>query len=382
MIIRLDRLGTVEEMANNIKELETDHKVNGIMILACDANEFTSEAVESIITQCDKQIWGGIFPGIIYENERLEKGTILVGLPQTVKTVVVEGLSDKSTEIEMQIQSLEKENLKGKTMFVFVDGLSSGIVALKEILFDCLGLVPNYVGGGAGSVSFVQKPCIFTNKGLIADAAVLALADIPSGIGVAHGWQPVSEPFKVTEVDRNRIISLNWKPAYQVYRETVEKLSGKSFDQYEFFDLAKGYPFGIIKVAKEMVVRDPIAQLKEKEIICVGEIQENSFVYILKGDKNSLIQGAEEARQLAERSYMEIGLSASAKPTATLFIDCISRVLFLQHDIIEELESVRGDTPMIGALTLGEIANTGKVYLEFYNKTSVVGLLGVYIDGL
>jgi hypothetical protein len=50
--------------------------------------------------------------------------------------------------------------------------------------------------------------------------------------------------------------------------------------------------------------------------------------------------------------------------------------LFLEKNFAYELEAVHdGQMPLIGALTLGEIANNGKDYLEFYNKTSVVGVL-------
>ncbi len=42
----------------------------------------------------------------------------------------------------------------------------------------------------------------------------------------------------------------------------------------------------------------------------------------------------------------------------------------------DEIDAVFEEgTPLIGALTIGEIANSGTDYLEFYNKTSVVGML-------
>ena len=56
-------------------------------------------------------------------------------------------------------------------------------------------------------------------------------------------------------------------------------------------------------------------------------------------------------------------------------MDCISRVLVFQSDYIEELEVVYTGNPLLGAVIIGEIANTGKNYIEYYNMTSVVGLL-------
>ena len=57
-----------------------------------------------------------------------------------------------------------------------------------------------------------------------------------------------------------------------------------------------------------------------------------------------------------------------------MFIDCISRVLFLEKDFEKELAAVYDPKyPLFGALTIGEIANNKHDYLEFYNKTSVVG---------
>ena len=57
-------------------------------------------------------------------------------------------------------------------------------------------------------------------------------------------------------------------------------------------------------------------------------------------------------------------------------MDCISRVLFLEGDFDLEMKAARiPDLPMVGVLSIGEIANSGQDYLEFYNKTAVVALV-------
>lgn len=353
-----------------IQRVADDPSVRSLMVLACDADKLEAHALDPVLRSCPKPIFGGIFPRIIHDLRDLEHGALVIGLRSEVRCGVIPGLSDPEGDYFGAILDLFGEvDPTEQTMFVFVDGLSTRITALIDALFNCLGLLPNYIGGGAGSLSFQQKPCLFTNQGLLQDAAILALADTRSSIGVAHGWAPISDAYKVTEADRNTVISLNWRPAFEVYKEVVEAHSGRSFAAEPFFDLAKSYPLGIAKLDAEMIVRDPIV-LDGTRLVCVGEVAEGGHVHILSGNLDSLVAGAGHARELAEAGMA----GAAGADRSMLFVDCISRVLFLEKDFDRELKVVDMGLPLFGALTLGEIANTGDAYLEFYNKTSVVGI--------
>jgi hypothetical protein len=373
MIIEVDRAGTVAGFKSIINDLLTDDQVQGILILACDANDFSPSDVDELLGEIPVPVLGGIFPEIIYGAEKLTKGTIVAGLPVEPVVRVIPRLSDMTAEYDEIIDNEIAEVGQTKTMIVLVDGLAQRISALIDSLFHLYGLDFDYIGGGAGSLSFEQKPCLFTNHGLIQDAAVLGLLTIESGIGVSHGWQRISGPYQVTEVDRNVIKSLDWQPAFDVYRQVVESASGETFTADNFFDIAKRYPFGVNKLGAEHIVRDPIVLGENGALVCVGEVPEESYVDILAGDVASLVDAAGTALNRGQAAY-----EGSSPPSTTLFIDCISRVLFLEDEFDQELKAVYDkQTPMIGALTLGEIANSGQDYLEFYNKTAVIGVLEV-----
>ncbi len=203
---------------------------------------------------------------------------------------------------------------------------------------------------------------IFTNLGLKSDCALLGFSKLKSSIGVKHGWEKISEELQVTSSKDNEIYEINYRDAFDVYKETVEEFSKMKFTNDNFFDIAKGYPLGIGKISGELVVRDPITS-NGKSLLCVGAVPQNSFVYILQGEAKKLIEAASQASKNAEFKGEHF----------TLFIDCISRVLFLENEFSKEIDSIeKTGYQLIGALTLGEIANNKDHYLEFYNKTSVV----------
>jgi hypothetical protein len=371
MKIELERTGTVTGFKRLLDEMFIDPNIRGIFILACDANNFSPETTDAVLQEISIPVFGGIFPEIIYGQEKLSRGTILAGLPVTPNIQIIPHLSYMEQDYDDVLDDVLPDIGTAKTMFVVVDGLSKRISALIDSLFNIFGLELNYIGGGAGSLSFQQKPCLFTNSGLLQDSALLALCDLQSGIGVQHGWKSISGPFKVTEVDCNIVKTLDWEPAFDVYRKIVEHASGKRFQDDNFFDIAKGYPLGINKLGTEKIVRDPVTLGNNGELICVGEVPEECYVDILSGDVASLIEAAGNALRLSLDAF-----PGQAARRTTLFIDCISRVLFLEKEFQRELQAAFDeDTPLFGALTLGEIANSGKDYLEFYNKTAVIAAL-------
>lgn len=373
MDIYVDKSPSIKGFREIIDKAVKNKDVNSLFVLSCDANGFSPETVNPVLKSIPMPVFGGIFPAIIHGKEKMETGTIVAGLARKVRTVVIPQLSDKDADYVKIIDDTTPEIGDIKTMVVLVDGLAKRISAFINSLFTVFGLENNYIGGGAGSLSMKQKPCLFTNQGLVHDSAVLALLDVDSGVGVNHGWESVSGPFRVTEAKQNRIITLEWKPAFEVYKEVVEAHAERVFDKDNFFDIAKAYPFGIAKIGTERVVRDPIMVEPDQSLVCVGEVPEGSYIDILKGDEASLIQAAGKALALSKKAFKA---KSQKESSISIFIDCISRVLFLEERFNKELEAVYDENlPLIGACTIGEIANSGNDYLEFYNKTSVVGLL-------
>lgn len=314
---------------------------------------------------------GGIFPRIIHGENIYSSGAVISLLPVAGKTLLVKDIGADTIDILDQLSEMSIP--KKSTALILVDGLSASIHHFLSQLFQKLGTSVKYLGGGAGYIDFQQRPCIFCRQGIYQDAALITFITADSELGIRHGWTRIAGPFVATKSEGNIVKELNWIKAYDVYKEVVEQESGLHFDETTFFDIAKGYPFGIYSEGQEDIVRDPVQVNDEKELVCVGEVPENAVLNILKGEKNTLVNSAEQAI----KDCLGPGLN---KIESCLVMDCISRVLFLEDDFKEELMAIKkeiesNNSPVIaeGALTFGEIASREQGILEFYNKTIVIG---------
>ncbi|WP_299605858.1 FIST C-terminal domain-containing protein [uncultured Aquimarina sp.] len=355
---------------NVAKTIKEKSKGRNVVLSIPDNYPVDVEMLIEELNKLDVQFMGGIVPKIIYQNMVLDEGVVANFLDHVVTQFVIENIREK----DFTIPQIPFEREKDYCAFTMLDGLTGNISHYLSEVYRVLGNNCLYLGGGAGSLTLEQKPCVFSNEGFFMNAAITVVYEGSGSLGVQHGWEKIEGPIIATKTDKNVIQELNWRNAFEVYKEIVEADSNKEIGKENFFDIAKSYPFGVVKDNSECIVRDPIATNEKGELICVGEVFNNTVVDVLKGNRCSLVKSAEKAAKMAIENFSD--------PRSGVIIDCISRALFLEEEFQNELDTVvdllkeQNDQMFIGgALTLGEISSFNG-YLELFNKTIVVGLFG------
>ena len=351
-----------------LNQLNKEKETKAILFLMADADHYSESELTPLLNSCSKPIIGGIFPELIFEGERKEKGVLLLPLSFELKAQVFD-LSKDVDIYQKQLEEVQKDSMNPlSSLFVFIDSLAQRKSQFIETLFNFFGVNTTYIGGGAGSLSFDKLACIISNEGLHENSAIIGWGNQKMSLGVAHGWHSFSNVLKVTETENNCVKTLNWRPAFEVYKETVELHSNIKLTTENFPEIAKSYPLGIEKLDAEMVVRDPFKNCPNG-LHFVDAIQEGEYVKVLHGNLESLIRGAEIAKELALSKLCE-----NMDQNSLFCIDCISRVLFMRESFSKELDVISKNKQLSGVLTIGEIANEGDSFLEIYNKTIVLGV--------
>lgn len=358
----MDACFVTDNLPDTLRAQAADPAVAGLLVLVANKRAADLPAIDTVVRDLSVPVFGGVFPGVFFEGEKHEHGAVAVSLSTEPSTAVVTDLSDAETAIRPQLRT--KVPTPGETTaFVFVDSHTTRIGTFVERLFESYGVDCRFLGGGTGELSADQDPSVITNEGVLSDAAVLATVEVPSELGVNHGWREVDGPFRVNDADGTTLSTLGAESAFDVYRRVVEADSGRTLTRENFFDVAKSYPFGISRLHGERIVRDPFKLSADGDITCFGRVPEGEYLHVLTGDESSLIQAARTA-------------ASEVRPTeggCLCVFDCISRVQYLADNFHADLDAIGTDNePAFGALTIGEIANGDGGHLEYYNKTIVV----------
>ncbi|MBU2894608.1 FIST C-terminal domain-containing protein [Colwellia sp. D2M02] len=355
-----------------------------LLILSCNQNNYTPAQLDPILTQLDLPVCGGIYPLIIHQKNVLEQGSLIIGFNEHINIANFTHLSAIKTEKALEAYLSDPQyaiTIAESSLLMFYDSLVNGVENFLDTLFELLDHDISIAGGGAGNLDFIQKPCIYSNQGLLSDTIQLAALPYDLSIGIAHGWETFKGPFLVSEAQGQTVHSLNYLPAFETYKNIIESESDYCFDTDDFFEIAKHFPLGIEDINHNLIVRDPILAINN-QLQCLGNVPVNSMVYLLKSNIDSLIDSAKQAaitsltptRNTITTSINDL-TQYKHEFSATMVFDCISRDLYMQEDFSREIAVIAQQCQhnnLFGVLSLGEIAKNKSGAIRLLNKSTVI----------
>jgi hypothetical protein len=358
--------GTLAQLDSLLRDITHVCAPDGLVILGCVENNIDEETADQYFRQMSVPVGGGLFPSIIHNQQVHKTGWLVYAVHGELGVTCT---TDVSRDMQTGITQLSKKsdgNSDAEIRLVIVDAHATSISSFLSKEYDRSSVSTKFFGGGAGSLTSTTTRCIICNSGLLRDAAVVLRITGHCGVGVSHGWRATSPILRATSTSGNTVHELNFRPALEVYSELIKTEFHADIDPDDLIGTASMFPLGIRRLGGSIIVRDPIASTDQGGLVCVGEFDDNCFVYVLSSTMGELLASTASAVQQAEK---DLGKKTAHK----IVFDCISRFLLMKDQFNSELTMLEGGVVATsGVLSIGEIASSNDGFLEFYNKTTAV----------
>ena len=259
-----------------------------------------------------------------------------------------------------------------KVLLLLTDGLAGDQQEIVRGAYGEVGAAVPLVGGCAGDDLKMKITHQFVDGEILTDSVVAAAlgSDAPMGIGVRHGWRRVGEPMLVTRSDGNRVLTIDDRPALDVYLERLDAPADVQTDPAAFTFFAQTHPLGLARRSGEEAVRFVgEADFEERSLGCIAEVPQGGIAWFMEGDDESVLDATDAACTDALA-----GLEGRS-PLGMIAFDCIARRGVLGDEgvkaEIDRVAATAPGAPVAGFYTYGEIARTHGVS-GFHNQTLVV----------
>ncbi|MEM1089155.1 MAG: FIST C-terminal domain-containing protein [Pseudomonadota bacterium] len=332
-----------------------------LMVLASHGVPDGLSALAKALHARNVPAFGAAFPGLFADNAFYETGAI--GLPVALRAAprIVED-SRSAWALLPESASVDQSDSK-HTALLFYCSPNYEVSELITQVYDRWGPMASYLGGGAGSAFYRGGPSVFAGPDTTNRGAVFAIATMRTTLDVAHGWEPVAGPLLASRCSRNVIHELNWRPAVDMYRNTLPGSLEIGDEQDLITRVFPQFPFAVGESDSDLcVVRSPLGIDDNGGLELACGVSENTTLYIAQATPEKLREATDNLTVLAPTEET-IGYS--------LMISCVSRQNYLgQSRFVDELQSVgqQAGGPVYGLASLGAIASTGERYFETHSK--------------
>jgi hypothetical protein len=343
----------------------------GLIALLPEAEKNRLPLLQKACRERNVPLFGGIFPALINGAEFVNHGICLLPfltMPPAFLIPATAGVEAIGKAVRHGLATLPDGAAK-PTLFLMFDGMLPNIASLlEEVYFDLANRV-DYAGVNAGSETFQPMPCLFDQTQVIEGGVMGVLLPGDVQTVLEHGFVRPERAMNATASEGNRIATIDWRPAFEVYQEVIKAEYGIDLTAENFYQYAVHFPFGILRANGEVIVRIPVAMADDGSLFCVGEVPENSALVLLKSPEAG-------GNGCLERLAKDLDFaSAESSSHRLLTFYCAGRRMHLGVEAEAELAALGVQArlkQLVGALSLGEIGSTQRGgYPVFHNATLV-----------
>ena len=242
---------------------------------------------------------------------------------------------------------------------LFGDGLVSTFAEVVRGIQEALGTRFLIVGGmAADELRFAQtyQYCndLALSRGVV---GVLLGGPLKIGVGIEHGFAPISKPRRITRAQANILYALDERPAADVYEEYFGADLVQRMRQEGLTRQTIAYPLGIHEEGVDRwLLRNVVSFEADGSLACSGEIREGAWLQLMIGSRGPALEAARRAATQAIRSLN--------RPACVIVFDSVSRRILLgprmtAMEIAAIREVIGPTTPLAGCYTYGEQAPCG-----------------------
>lgn len=340
-----------------------------VFALVPEAQVGCVSALQAAAREAGVGLCGAVFPAVVHEGRFVVEGVWLARMAMERPHALVDDVGgDPAVAAERIAATLgpavDASARRDTLLFVF-DATTPNISSILDALYLEVGGMVGYSGVNAGSETFRRVPCLFDGDRLISGGVLWLLLPGEDRAVVLHDYTAPAGPSIATASTGNRIASVDFRPAFDFYRDRIREQYGVELTRANFYRYAVEYPFAILLASGELVVRMPTGLEEDGSINCIGEVPDQALLAVVRApDRGEGLM----ARALRAR------LATAGASRARLFFYCAGRRMRLGDASEEDLQVLLGviGDDVAGALTLGEIGSiAGGAYPLFHNGAVV-----------
>ena len=196
----------------------------------------------------------------------------------------------------------------------------------------------------------------------------------PLGVGVRHGHEPFTAPFRVTRSSGSVVYELDGKPAWDRYVELTREQAladghpdpatmTSATEQLEHFSRYSA----AVRAGAEWRNRTPLVKHPDGSLLFTCGIAEGTMLTILKSDGDAQVKSA-------RRAAKDALAAVSGRAVGALVFDCVCRKVVLGARFKETARAIADElqAPLAGFESYGEVSLQAGDFSGFHNATTVV----------